>query len=91
MSLDFLVLFKIPVSQDMANDWDSSKGKLFPDNPFISRTPSLTGIDKKGITFSCNWQTACEYCALLSYAFYVHVIFAYTWLFAPFSCCIVTV
>lgn len=44
----------------MAHDWDSGKGKLFLDNPFISRTPSATGIDMKGtlkaLYYCCLFQ-----------------------------------
>ena len=33
------------------SDCETAKGKLFPDNPFICRTPSATMVDMHGTVF----------------------------------------
>jgi hypothetical protein len=45
-------------SSSSGSECETTKGKLFPDNPFICRTPSATMVDMKGNPFLCNHSYA---------------------------------
>lgn len=43
-----LYVFYLQESSSSGSECETAKGKLFPDNPFICRTPSATMVDMKG-------------------------------------------